>query len=98
MNVPRIIPDVPYQGSMQTPVVQTKKAQRDIAFIAVMSEQQYDDLEQLGHMTTEIFAFDAHVLKINDENYVLLRDIAKYVDFSVDWDSATGTVVIDTSR
>lgn len=98
MNVPRIIPDVPYQGSMQTPVAQTNKAQREVSLMAVMSEQQYDDLERLGHMTTEIFGFDAHVLKINNENYVLLRDIAKYVDFAVDWDSATGTVVIDTSR
>ena len=98
MNVPRIIPDVPYQGGMQKPVAQTKKAQRDVAFMAIMSKKQYDDLVSFGYLTTEVFDFIVRALKINDENYVLLRDIAKYVDFAVDWDSATGTVVIDTSR
>ena len=98
MNVPRIIPDVPYQGGMQKPVAQTKKAQRDVAYMAMMSKKQYDDLASSGHLTTEVFDFIVRALKINDENYVLLRDIAKYVDFAVDWDSATGTVVIDTSR
>ena len=37
------------------------------------------------------------VYKINNNNYFMLRDLRKALDFNVSWDSATNTITIDTS-
>lgn len=45
-----------------------------------------------GKLTT-FMAFN-----INDNNYIKLRDIGEVFDFAVDWNSATGTIEINTNR
>ncbi len=42
-------------------------------------------------------AFNAYAFNIGDNNYIKLRDIAAAMDISVDYDAATGTIIIDTS-
>ncbi len=40
----------------------------------------------------------AEVYKIDGMNYFKLRDLGQALDFGVGWDSATGTVTLDTTR
>lgn len=35
---------------------------------------------------------------IGGNNYVQLRDVSRYLDFSVDWDSATSSILIDSNK
>ena len=93
-----VVRNTAYTGKMTTPTVQTRTARRAVPLVHFMSQDQYKQLINSGVVLSEMFYTSIRSLNINDENYVLLRDIGRYVDFSVDWDSATGTVVIDTSR
>lgn len=97
-NMVIVVRNTTYAGKMSTPSVQTRTVQRDVPLIHFMSQEQYKQLISQGTVLSEVFYLPIRALNINDENYVLLRDIGKYVDFAVDWDSATGTVIIDTSR
>lgn len=97
-NMIMVVRNTAYTGKITTPTVQTRTARRAVPLVHFMSQDQYKQLINSGVVLSEMFYTSIRSLNINNENYVLLRDIGRYVDFSVDWDSATSTVVIDTSR
>ncbi|MDF2950179.1 MAG: copper amine oxidase, partial [Sedimentibacter sp.] len=35
---------------------------------------------------------------IDNNNYFKLRDIAEYIDFEVDWDNTTNSILINTNN
>lgn len=37
-------------------------------------------------------------VNVNGSSYVKLRDVGAAADFSIDWDSASGTIIIDTTK
>ncbi len=92
-----VVEDTPYSGNANTQISESGIAQKAVSNIFYMTPDEY--LESLEYNTIMCeWYLSARALNINDENYVKLRDIAKRINFGVDWDSNTKTVIIDSSK
>lgn len=92
------IKDMPYSGQTNAAKVQTNVVQHAAPEIRFLTKEQYQDLIREGHFVARQCDSFVRALNINDENYIKLRDISMLAGCFIDWDSATGTVIIDTSR
>lgn len=92
-----VIEDTPYSGNANTPISETGVAKKIIGRIFYMTPEEYLESLEYNDTTCEWFV-ESRAININDENYVKLRDVAKCINFSVDWDSNTKTVIIDSSK
>ena len=69
----------------------------DVCTFELTTDEYNSILNQTSDWLTTNY-YDTRMININNENYVKLRDIAKCINFGVDWDSNTKTVIIDSSK
>ena len=92
-----VIKDTLYSGDKNNAIYQSGVATKTIGRIFYMTSDEYLESLAYDEIMSEWFV-ESRALKINNENYVKLRDIAKCINFGVDWDSNTKTVIIDSSK
>lgn len=92
-----VVEDTPYSGDKSSAISQSGIATKAIGRIFYMTPNEYLQSLEYDRIMCEWFV-ESRALKINDENYIKLRDVAKRINFGVDWDSNTKTVIIDSSK
>lgn len=97
-NKVNVVLGKPYDGNKNPVISQSGTGIKNVEWIFYLSIDEYNSIlnETSNWLTTNYY--DARMLNINDENYVKLRDVAKRINFGVDWDSNTKTVIIDSSK
>ena len=92
-----VVEDTPYSDDKITATSQSGIATKKMGRIFYMTPEEYLESLEYNDTTCEWFV-ESRALNINDENYIKLRDVAKRINFGVDWDSNTKTVIIDSSK
>lgn len=66
----------------------------------LISGQHYFQLDDLADIVPALEGKEpeATAYSIGDNNYYKMRDIASTLDFGVDWDGSTETIIVDTSK
>jgi len=65
---------------------------------AVFAENGTDAAYASSAIDVDGTSVDIEGYNINGNNYFKLRDLGNIFDFSVGWDSVTGTITVNTSR
>ena len=92
--------DTEYQGYKNQAISQSGIGIRGVEPLCYLTHEEYEQILEISLLEYCTHNADLHArtININDENYIKLRDISKLINFSVDWDSNTKTVIIDSSK
>lgn len=95
-----IVTGIPYEGTISPAASKTDYVtiKKDICGFCVYDYESMNEIYENPILVCTDYSIDFRAVNINGENYVRLREIAKDIDFSVEWDSNTNVIVIDSSK